>query len=272
MSTLEQIQTDFQDYILGKAGAHAAIAACVNDQFGLGASERLAIYHDAYCKRMRASLGAAFEKTRICVGDTTFGELADGYMAAHPSRHANLRWFGDQFAPFVARSLPDCPFIGELAALEWALGIALDAPDAALLSVADLDAVPPDAWGDLVFSLDPAVHMLTLESNAGTVWLALNDDHAAPDGARLPAPSAWLVWRLNHQPHLRLLDAREAQALRALAEGATFGAMCTPAAGMGPVPVADDIELTYRMAGYLQNWLAQGLLRTVSALSWFNEH
>ena len=264
MSTFQQIQTDFQDYLSGKAGAQAAIAACVNEQFGLSASLRLAIYRNAHHKRMRAALSAAFEQTESYMGDKMFGELADGYLVAHPSQHPNLRWFGDRFAHFATEALPDYPFIGELAALEWALGIAFDAADAESIRVADLLDVPPDAWGDLAFALHPAVQILTLKSNAGALWQALNDEKVAPDGACLATPASWLVWRIDHEAQLRSLCAFEAQALRALAEGATFGALCAAAAGMDPSPLAEKVALTRSMACYVQDWLAQGLLRLPS--------
>ena len=266
MSTLEQLQSDFQDYILGKDGAHACIAAHINDRFGPGASERLAIYYDAYRKRLHASLAAAFEKTRLYLGDQRFGELADSYKSAHPSRHSNLRWLGSNFPAFVAQALPDCQVGGELAALEWALGLAFDAADAQSISAADLKDVPPAAWGDLVFALHPAVQIVTLETNAGTIWQALNEALPPPAAARLATPMSWLVWRLEHRPHLRPLDTLEAQALSAIAAGASFGAVCDTASGMGPLGGADEVSFTLRMAVHLQDWLAQGLLTPVPAV------
>ena len=266
MSALEQLQSDFQDYILGKDGAHACIAAHINDRFGPDASERLAIYYDAYRKRLHANLDAAFEKTRLYLGDQRFGELADSYMSAHRSRHSNLRWLGSNFPAFVEQALSDCQVGGELAALEWALGLAFDAADAQSISAADLKDVPPAAWGDLVFSLHPAVQIVTLETNAGTIWQALNEALPPPAAARLATPMSWLVWRLEHRPHLRPLDTLEAQALSAIAAGASFGAACDTASGMGAVGDADEVPLTLRVAVHLQDWLAQGLLTPVPAV------
>lgn len=266
MSTLEQLQSDFQDFILGKDGAHGAMAAHIGDRFGPGASERLAIYYDAYRKRLRASLDAAFEKTRLYLGDQRFGNLADNYVSAHPSRHSNLRWLGNNFPAFVAQALPDCQVGAELAALEWAVGLAFDAADAQSIGAADLKDVPPAAWGELVFALHPAAQIVKLETNAGAIWQALNDALPPPAAARLATPMSWLVWRLHHRPHLRPLDALEAQALDAIASGASFGAVCDTASGMGPVGGADEVPLTLRMAVHLQDWLAQGLLTPVPAV------
>ena len=250
MSMLRQIQADFERAILGEPGAQEAMAAHVNAQCGLGAAERVAIYRTAYRMRMRASLAAAFPTTRALAGEVLFAVLADSYVAAHRSPHANLRWYGEDFGPFVARCQPGLAFLGELAALEWALGLAFDAPDAEAISLADLSQLAPAAWGGLAFSLHPAVRVLTLASNAGALWQAMSDAQEAPAGSLLAAPQAWLVWRPGHQPHLRALDAAEAQALRALAAGATFGHLCVGAPAQ-------------RMAGYLQGWLSDGLLSSL---------
>lgn len=259
MSMLRQIQADFERAILGEPGAQEAMAAHVYAQCGLGAAERVAIYRTAYRMRMRASLAAAFPSTLALAGEVLFAVLADSYVAAHRSPHANLRWYGEDFGPFVARSQPGLAWIGELAALEWALGLAFDAPDAEVISLADLSQLAPAAWGGLAFSLHPAVRVLTLATNAGALWQTMSDAQDAQDapaGALLAAPQAWLVWRPGHQPHLRALDAAEAQALRALAAGASFGHLCAAAPDGGVAPAQ-------RMAGYLQGWLSDGLLSSL---------
>lgn len=261
VSKLQQIQTDFQDYLLGKPGALDAVSGHVTDhRFGMSVSERLAIYQRAFSARMLSSLRTSFQRTRTVAGDAAFEELAVAYINAHPSTHFSLRWFGDTFALFLAEHKAEHPFLSELATLEWALGVALDAPDARSTSLADLVSVPPETWGDLAFGLHPSVQILTLKTNAGALSQAINDEHIPPAGANLAGTQAWLVWRLNYQAYLRSLDELEAWGLQSLAAGATFGAVCAQASNVGAAPCADEAELTRRMAGYLQNWLSQGLL------------
>lgn len=263
MSTLGQIQADFQDYVLGRTGATGPVAAHVADQFGMRASQRLAIYFDAYRRRMRTALNASFAKTRSFIGDAVFDRLADDYVAEYPSLHANLRWYGEQFAAFAARTRDDCPIIGELAALEWTLGIAFDAPDSTPITAADLVDLPAEAWGTLLFATRPAVQLLTLKTNAGAWWQSADEEPSPPPAMHIATPQAWLVWRLKHQTHLRPLDTLEARALMDLAGGATFADVCEGVAGMTAGANKDDIESTQRVAGYLQTWLAQGLLGMV---------
>src|SRR5476649_2318429 len=138
MSALDTLQGDFQNYVLGVAGERPAILGAVREQYGLKADARLAIYYNAYRIRLREALSESYDKTWSYVGDEMFAELADSYIAAHPSRHANLRWFGGGFSAHLALALADHPYIAELAAFEWTLGLAFDAADAAPLDIADL--------------------------------------------------------------------------------------------------------------------------------------
>ena len=118
MSALDTLQGDFQNYVLGVAGERPAILGAVREQYGLKADARLAIYYNAYRIRLRLALSESYDKTWSYIGDAVFAELADGYIAAHPSRHPNLRWFGADFAAHAEEALPDYPFIAELARFE----------------------------------------------------------------------------------------------------------------------------------------------------------
>jgi hypothetical protein len=253
MSALRQMQADFEDYVLGKAGAEPAIASAIADRFGLDAGGRLAIYYNAYRIRMREALSEAYDKTWSYVGDELFEELAQGYLAAHPSSFRNLRWFGDRFAAHVAQELPDHPFIAELAALEWSLGLAFDAADADTADMDQLRELAPSAWAGLCFGLHPSVQLLAMQWNAVALWQALHDEQPPPEAVESAQAVHWLVWRANNQPHFRSLDALEAEALRRIGGGASFGELCEAVAAGGE-------DFTLRMAGCLQNWLAQGLL------------
>lgn len=249
MSALDRLQCDFQRYILNDE-APGAIHAAVREQYGLGAGSRLAIYHRAYRSRLRQALCEAYDKTWTFIGDDMFAELAGSYIAAQPSRHANLRWFGAGLAGHAALALADYPFIAELAALEWALSLAFDAEDAAPLAAADMAAIAPEEWADLQFGLHPSVHLLDMQWNAVALWQALAAGEDPPEAAQAVGATHWLVWRQGEQPHFRSLPPLEAQALYRIAEGATFGEVCA-AAGE---------EAMLALAGYLQHWLAQGLL------------
>jgi len=253
MSALPQLQGAFQDYVLGDGAAAPALLAAVRRQSALDPAARLAIYQRAYRGRMREALGEAFERTWTYIGDDLFDQLASDYLDATPSTHANLRWFGASFPDFLARRLEQHPFVAELAAFEWTLGLAFDAPDAVPASIDALRALAPEAWGGLRFALHPSVHLAPMHTNAVALWQALGE------GSDPPAPTAhatahtWLVWRHALQPHFRSLHAQEAAALQALARGASFGDICADA--------QDDSDAAVRIATWLRDWLGSGVLR-----------
>ncbi len=253
MSTLPVIQAAFQDYVLGQGEGAAPIAALITDQFGLAADDRLAIYYNAYRSRLREALGEAYGKIWAYVGDELFDGLAAGYLDAHPSSNPNLRWFGDRFADYLAQAMPDYPYLAELARFEWTLGLAFDAPDATPLDAPAVAALAGDDWDALLLALHPSASRLTLHWNTVALWQALHDD-AEPPAMQAQAAQDWLVWRRQEQPHFRSLDAVEAAALAALAQGLAFGPMCAAAADV------KGGDVTLDLAGYLQNWMAHGLL------------
>ncbi|CDG80869.1 HvfC/BufC N-terminal domain-containing protein [Janthinobacterium agaricidamnosum] len=256
MSGLQQIQSDFQHYVLGGAGdpdgKPPAIAAAISEQFGLNAEQRLAIYYNSYRSRMREALSESFDKTWSYVGDDMFADLASSYLDAHPSEFRSLRWYGGQFAAHVAAELPDYPFVAELAAFEWSLGLAFDASDVAPLNAGDLSMVAPDEWAGLRFGLHPSVQLLALHWNAVALWQTLGEDMTPPDALESAEATCWLVWRTAGQPHFRSLSPLEFAALDGIRQGQSFGEICDLANGDG--------ELVLRLAGFLQTWLAQEML------------
>ncbi|MBA5686115.1 HvfC/BufC family peptide modification chaperone [Rugamonas apoptosis] len=254
------VSPDAPANISGQGGAQPSIVRAVcgqsgpSGQYGLGALERLAIYRNAYRVRMREALCEAYDKTWSYLGDALFAQLADSYLAAHPSRQPNLRWYGDVFADHVAQALPEYPWVAELARFEWALGLAFDAADAAPLTAADVAQLAPSALDELALDWHPSVRLLPLRWNAVALWQALGAEQTPPDAAPSDTSVTWLVWRHGEQPHFRSLDVGEVGALSRIGEGATFGSLCEDIGaqrGEAAVPA---------LAGYLRHWLAQGVL------------
>jgi hypothetical protein len=251
MNALAQLQGAFQDYVLEQGEAAPDLLAAVRRQGRLDPAARLAIYRHAYRARMREALCEAFERTWTYIGDDLFDQMASAYLDAHPSTFSNLRWFGGGFPAFIAETLAAHPFVAELAAFEWTLGLAFDAPDAPAVHLDSLRALAPQEWAALRFALHPSVHLLPLLHNSVALWQALGEERAPPDPAPLAEPLTWLVWRHALQPHFRSLDSFEAGALRALAQGASLGEIC---AGC-------DADAAPRVAACLRDWLGTGMLR-----------
>ncbi|MDO8457899.1 MAG: DNA-binding domain-containing protein [Burkholderiaceae bacterium] len=220
MTQLHTLQGQFQGALLQDQPAVAGLLAANGDaQFG--------VYRNAYRARLRAALRDNFEVLPLVMGDEAFDALAHAYIAAHPSRHYSLRWFGHQLCAFMADNdaLLDHPAMLDLARMEWALRQAFDAAPAALLAPAELAAVPPQDWAELQFTLHPSVQLLDLHWAVGPVW------HAMKSGqADVPPPEAvdhaMLVWRQGMNTQWKSLSQTEAVFVQSLIAGQRFGAVC----------------------------------------------
>ena len=83
-------------------------------------NERISIYAEAFKNRLIESLSHDFPKTASCLGETAFYEMAVAYLAAFPSRFANIAEAGSLFPEFL-KSVDhvDIPYLSELAQSEW---------------------------------------------------------------------------------------------------------------------------------------------------------
>ncbi len=101
---------------------------------------------------------------------------------------------------FLSETRPDQPHLAELAALERAVNDAFDAPDAAPLTIADVSAIAPERWSDIIFVPHPSASHLKLITNAYALWVTLKDEKASLAAAKLEQPDDIIVWRQDVTP------------------------------------------------------------------------
>ncbi len=219
---LQALQEQFQQHLLAGDGG---IAAAVK-RGGIGVARRLAIYHHAYRMRLVDTLRDSYGHTLVYLGGEAFDAAALAYVEVQPSDHASLRWYGASFAQALALRFDEDDEVAELAALDWALRLAFDGRDAPVMTLADLAALPPDAWSQVGFALHPTYARLRLQHNTLALWQALDRDQAPPAAAPLAEAGDVLIWRRGHQPHFRSLQALEAAALDCLHGGLSFARTC----------------------------------------------
>lgn len=224
---------------------------------GAPAEERFGVYAHAYRARLAEALRSNYPVLHRALGDDAFDALAQAYLAAQPSRHASIRWFGDTLESFArgpGEALLPHPALRDLIRLEWALCLAFDAADERVLEGSELAQVAAERWPGLVFAAHPAVRLIRLEWAVEPTWRALNEQPDAETAPPEPAPHATLVWRQGLAPQFRSLEAGEAAALEQLIAGACFGRMCEHAAG----EAGDDAAV--RVVAWLQRWVVDGVL------------
>ncbi len=250
--TLAKLQADFQAYIIDENKGAAFTNNIVEDE-KVGVKKRLSIYADAYRLRIIEALANSYPKLKALLGDDLFDATARSYIDAYPSMYRNMRWVGDQMSAHLALALPQHPVAAEMATFEWALGLAFDAEDIAVLQLQDLAEIPPEDWAELPLVFHPSVQLLLLKWNVLLVWQALDADENPPTPSQINEPC--LVWRFESSSHYQSLDDAEVTVIEFVATGATFGQLCEYLQNM-----YSEEEAMTKAAQYLSNWLNSGLL------------
>jgi hypothetical protein len=240
------------------AGETAGSLAVLDEIRGggrLSAVERLDVYARMYCARLVDALAEDYPRVAVVLGAERFADVAHGYVAAHPSTHPSLRWFGRHFADFLERcddaALP--PFAGELARLEWArLGV-FDAPDGDALDADTLRSIAPESWATLRLQLRPAVAVMAVSWPVHLIWDAIGTGTSLT--AFTPSPTHLRVWRQNDRVFQSPMDATERAALTHVAAGHTFASLCERIA----VVTGPDVAAT-TAGSLLLRWMDDGIL------------
>lgn len=254
MNNLAALQRRFQRHVYRPG---RAMERAVLETPRAGAARRMAVYADAYRLRLVGALGADYPALQGLLGSPAFERMIREFVAAHPSRHANLRWYGSELAGFLARSSRwgRRPLLADLARFEWALGLAFDAADAPLVGVEEVERLSAADWPGMRLRLHPSVQRLWLRSAAPLAWTRQILGRGACADGSTRASSAWLVWRNGHAPFFRALPPAEAWALGAAARRKDFGALC-----QGIRRYVGGKQAAHRAAQFLKGWLVEGLV------------
>jgi len=263
MSALAELQRALQHHVL-HAGDDAASDATtlVAADARASAQRRLGIYAHAYRARLREVLAKDYPGLRALAGEETFDAIAHDYIAATPSHHPNARWYGARLAPFLREDSrwKEHPQFAEMAALDWAFGLAFDARDARGVTFDELAAVAPQDWPALRFALHPSLQRLSFAHNVAAIRRALDRHEALPVLERFDAPQPHAVWRSDLTVRHRRLSDEEATLLDLLAQGASFSDLCEALAASHE---ADTIAL--QAATLLRTWIADGWIASVTS-------
>lgn len=256
MIGLRQLQQRFQRYVL-----HGVRDIAPHIAGGETSGARLAIYSDAYRLRLIEALQTDFVALRAAMGDAEFAIMARAYIDAHPSTHPSLRHYGRELAAFLTHDdrYRARPVLAELAAFDWALTEAFDAPDAAVMTLDVLAALPPERWPGMRLLPHPSLIRLDLHWNAPAMWKAADAAAPLPNPEQARDAVAWAVWRQALQTYFRSLSPAEAWALDAARAGHEFAAVCE-----GLCEWIDPTDAAAHAAGLLKQWVGDGMLRGIA--------
>jgi hypothetical protein len=255
---LRQLQAALQNHLLGSDGTPVdAIADAIVDAPPLPAAARLAIYGNGYRVRLIESLDNTYPIMHALLGDEVFLALGESFVAAYPSVHRSIRWYGRELPTLLRAISPydEQPILAELALLEWTLAECFDAPDAEPVPRAALAAIDPSAWSELRFEFHPSLRRLHLQWNTAAVWQAMSLRQAPPQPLAADGPVPWLLWRQNLQNYFRSMTADESAALDAALRRCSFAQICEALAEWLP-----GEEVPLRAATLLGVWADSGII------------
>jgi hypothetical protein len=257
-ASLRELQWSLQAHLLGKP---SAIAEAIVDAPPLPALERLGIYRNAYQVRLIDALDDTYPVLHAVLGDEDFFALGEQFVAAHPSIHRSIRWYGAELAEYLGTAPPyaEQPIFSEIALLEWTLAEVFDSADAEPVQRAALAAIDAAAWSELRFEFHPSLRRLNLLWNTVAVWQAMSREETPPDPKCGEYPVPWLLWRQDLQNYFRSMTADEAAALDAALNGGNFGDLCE---ALETYLSVDDIPL--RAASLLGLWTDSGIILAIN--------
>ncbi|MEO7707278.1 MAG: DNA-binding domain-containing protein [Caldimonas sp.] len=220
MPALPEMQARFLDALLaGGALPTARAVALLRDGDGVSAMRRLQVYRNNVQASLRAALEAVYPVVARLVGAACFADIARRFIPTYPSRSGNLHDFGRELPDFL-RSLPALdalPYLGDVAALEWACHEVYHEADDGAFDPAVLADVPLANQPSLRLALQPALRFVESPYPVLAIWQANQPDSAASvhldqGGVQL------LVARRDDDIEFRSLGAAEACWLRTLVE------------------------------------------------------
>lgn len=257
--SLADLQRAFQDYVLA---SQPAFTAQVRDTSKADRVTLLDVYRDGYALRLIEVLEADFAGVLAMVGPEDFDHAARAYIAAHPSHHPSVRWFGKAFADFLATTAPyaGTSAAAEMARFEWALGEAFDSVDVEPLQAEAVMSVPPEAWETIAFAPLPSLRRLAFTHDVPRSWQRREEvEPGTLEVAALGMTVPWMIWRPERMSNFRSLESDEAVMLDAMVEGRPFPALCEAL-----LPHVGEDQAAARAAGLLRSWVEEGLIASFS--------
>ena len=193
MHKLKELQDHFSNYLLS---INDEIAHLIVDQGAVDRYSRLDIYKNAYTVRLTKCIETDHSILAVYLGDELFDQLAQGYVARHPSIYTSLRHYCDHLPDYLSHQEPfkSVPILTEIATFERLLMSAFDAADTdERATVEQLQKIDPDDWPTIQLEFHPSVSVFEASWNSVESWQALKDKNT-PEEAR-ENQAYWLIWR-----------------------------------------------------------------------------
>ena len=257
LPNLQTLQSDFCAAIFNQGVAEQTLLAALD-----GAAEVSQRGLAAYRRSIFGNLGHALQATYpvlfTIVGGPFFREVARQYLLSHASLSGDLNDYGGKMAEFLAAypHAQDLPYLPDVARLEWAIQSVYYAAETPEVDLSLLATTPPERYGELGFTLNPATARIDSPWPLSDIW-RVNQEGFAGDmhlNIDLKAGSPvlpYLVLRQAGLVRVEALSQGQATLWHALQAGMTLNVATEQALAQDP-----DFDL----AAALQAMVAAGLL------------
>ena len=245
MSRLAALQQRFLDGVLAD-GPQAA--GDIRGTPAFAVDQRLAVYANAYRRRLVEALASGFERCAQMLGEDVFDALALAYVETHPPHDRSLGRYGVDFPEWLRARDPELATAVGVATIDAGLRRAFDAADAEPVDRAALLALPVAAWAGLRFTWVPALTTGQVDAGAIDAW---RDPMAPRESTQGQSITAIAFWRRDGQTFFRSMAASEALLLERLRGGATLAEACAEEALPIPLEVAVPALLSWIDEGWV---------------------
>ncbi len=235
MPRLRELQLGFAEALAGEDAAER-FAPWIRSE-GLSGAERLRIYRHNGFATLVGALEAVFPVVRRLVGEACFAALTRSYVRAQPSASGDIHDYGGQLGAILAElpATAGYPYLGGVAALEWAYHQVFHTEPAPALDLETLRGLSPDRYPGLRFSLQPAARLVSSAFPVLRIWQVNQPDWAGDQRVDLgEGGGRVLVARRADGIELEPLSAGEGVWLAALAEGRSLAAALAEALAEEP--------------------------------------
>jgi hypothetical protein len=191
----------------------------------------LDVYRNNGASQFAGVLGISFPVLKRRVGDDYFRQLAHHYRRTYPSRSGDLQWVGREFAQFLDEQLGggEYAWLADLARLEWLRELSSIAEVRPALAPDALSRFQPEQLGELRFTLQASLKLLSSPYPVFSVWLANQAEIETRVDQSLGSEQGMVLGR-DDGVLIRSLEPRLFSFLSVLAEGQTLGEAMSRAA------------------------------------------
>jgi hypothetical protein len=224
--SLAQLQ---QRFALGLQQKKDALACSINDDREITASERLRIYQNNFTLSLTELLSATYPAVEKLVGEECFKTVARFHVLHNPLVQADVSFYGAEFDASLAKFkevIQTCPYVTELARLEWEIDLSRqdfdNAPNVSnCLTLDKLSEISEQQHALIQFCLAPSVLLLQSEYSVFSLRTALLETDTHRQQKLIEQlnvnqfESGFIITLENNQNHIAQISSSEYELLQA---------------------------------------------------------